>query len=134
MEMETVRQDGDGVGDCAVAEVKSRGEGKAQYSFKRQQNRHGWRWRWKWRTRGGGGGASETEQSILEVLDFCPKTKMKSRASSSTFTPFLRPFVDRSSARQVVCDQGLAARFHVSTSELNPRRSPVVVEQEPAFF
>ncbi|GKU88857.1 hypothetical protein SLEP1_g3073 [Rubroshorea leprosula] len=73
------------------------------------------------RSKGVGGGAGEAEQNILEVLDFWPETKMKSRASSSTSTSSLRASVDRSSARQV-CDHGLAAWLHVSTSELNPGR------------
>ncbi|GKU98270.1 hypothetical protein SLEP1_g11293 [Rubroshorea leprosula] len=81
------------------------------------------------RSRGVGGGAGEVEQNIFKVLDFCPETKMKSKASSSASTLSLRPSVDRSGARQVVCDHELAAWLHVSTSELNPRRSKVVVEQ-----
>ncbi|GKV12268.1 hypothetical protein SLEP1_g23439 [Rubroshorea leprosula] len=86
------------------------------------------------RSRGVGGGAGEAEQNILEVLNFWPETKMKSRASSLASTLSLRPSMDGSGARQVVCDHGLAARLHVSMSELNPGRSQVVVEQEPAFF
>ncbi|GKV04566.1 hypothetical protein SLEP1_g16716 [Rubroshorea leprosula] len=86
------------------------GEEKAEAEVKAKLNS---------RSRGVGGGAGEVEQNILEVLDFWPETKMKSKASSLASTPSLRPSVDQSGARQV-CDHGLVARLHVSTSELNP--------------
>ncbi|GKV10648.1 hypothetical protein SLEP1_g21983 [Rubroshorea leprosula] len=115
------------VKSSAMTKIKKKWEEKAEAEVKAELNSRS-------RGVGGGAGAGEEEQNILEVLDFCPETKMKSRASSSASTLSFRPSVDRSGARQVVCDHGLAAQLHVSTSELNPGISQVVVEQELAFF